>query len=161
MSAWSLARTLGTLSLATCASAFVLNARTVSEPTRWARAHTTASFSDAEVMPRAGFSKADQVARFEQAKQEQNGRYLDINTVFDGSYLKGKRVLVTGGNQGLGLAIVKELHTQVCALCVLLTCVFCLILGDDDRPTRASRRVPTWSSSAARAARTWTRCRAC
>jgi len=64
------------------------------------------------VMPRAGFSKADQVARFEQAKQEQNGRYLDINTVFDGSYLKGKRVLVTGGNQGLGLAIVKELHTQ-------------------------------------------------
>jgi NAD(P)-dependent dehydrogenase (short-subunit alcohol dehydrogenase family) len=55
------------------------------------------------------FSLPDQVARFQRAKDEGNQRYLDINTVYDGSYLKGKRVLVTGGNQGLGLAIVKQL----------------------------------------------------
>ena len=41
------------------------------------------------------YSLADQVARFERAKKEENGRYLDIKTVYDGSYLKGKRVLVT------------------------------------------------------------------
>lgn len=66
----------------------------------------------AEVVPRDGYSKADQVARFAAAKVEGNKRYLDIDTVFDGSYLKGKRVLITGGNQGLGLSIVKELSAQ-------------------------------------------------
>ena len=66
----------------------------------------------AEVAPREGYSKADQVARFAAAKAEGNQRFLDIDSVFDGSYLKGKRVLVTGGNQGLGLAIVKELSAQ-------------------------------------------------
>jgi len=65
-----------------------------------------------EVEPRAGYSKADQVARYAAAKAEKNSRYLDITTVYDGSYLKGKRVLLTGGNQGLGLAICKELHAQ-------------------------------------------------
>jgi len=58
------------------------------------------------------YSIADQVARFQRAKDESNGRYLDIDTVYDGSYLKGKRVLVTGGNQGLGLAITAELVAQ-------------------------------------------------
>lgn len=55
------------------------------------------------------FSIADQVARFERAKCEKNERYLNIASVFDGSYLKGKRVLITGGNRGLGLAITQEL----------------------------------------------------
>ena len=55
------------------------------------------------------YSMADQVARFARAKAENNERYLDINSVFDGGDLSGKRVLVTGGNRGLGLAIVKEL----------------------------------------------------
>jgi len=54
-------------------------------------------------------SLADQVARFERAKAEKNHRFLDVTTVFDGSYLKGKRVLVVGANRGLGLAITKEL----------------------------------------------------
>jgi len=58
------------------------------------------------------YSMADQIARFSRAKEEQNARYLDIDTVYDGSYLKGKRVLITGGNQGLGLAIAKELVAQ-------------------------------------------------
>lgn len=37
---------------------------------------------------------------------------LDITTVYDGSYLAGKRVLVTGGNRSLGLETVKELVAQ-------------------------------------------------
>lgn len=58
------------------------------------------------------YSIADQVARFERAKAEKNERYLNIASVFDGSYLKGQRVMITGGNQGLGLAITKELVKQ-------------------------------------------------
>ncbi|KAL3917917.1 MAG: hypothetical protein SGPRY_006212 [Prymnesium sp.] len=58
------------------------------------------------------YSLADQVARFERAKAEKNARFLDIDSVYDGSYLKGKRVLLTGGNQGLGLAITKELKSK-------------------------------------------------
>ena len=52
------------------------------------------------------------MARYAAAQAEGNARYLDINAVYDGSYLQGKRVLITGGNQGLGLAITKELVQQ-------------------------------------------------
>ena len=52
---------------------------------------------------------ADQVARFAKAKEENNPRYLDIESMYDGGDLSGKRVLVTCGNRGLGLAIIKEL----------------------------------------------------
>ncbi len=55
------------------------------------------------------YSIADQTARYAQAKSDNNSRYLNIESVFDGGDLSGKRVLVTGGNRGLGLAIVKEL----------------------------------------------------
>ena len=54
-------------------------------------------------------SLADQTARFTRAKEEKNERYLNIDSVYDGSYLKGKRVLITGGNRGLGLATTKQL----------------------------------------------------
>jgi len=58
------------------------------------------------------YSIPDQVARFARAQEEKNERYLNIESVYDGSYLKGQRVLVTGGNRGLGLEVVKELVTQ-------------------------------------------------
>ena len=54
-------------------------------------------------------SLADQVARFDKAKAEKNERYLNIESVYDGGDLSGKRVLVTGGNRGLGLEIAKQL----------------------------------------------------
>ncbi|KAH8047826.1 short chain dehydrogenase [Aureococcus anophagefferens] len=57
-------------------------------------------------------SLADQVARFAKAKKDNNARYLDITTVYDGSSLKGKRVLVTGGEQNLGLELMKEIVAQ-------------------------------------------------
>lgn len=58
------------------------------------------------------YSMADQPARFARAKKEDNKRYLDITTVYDGSFLKGKRVAVTGANRGLGLALATELSEQ-------------------------------------------------
>mmetsp|Transcript_6937 Transcript_6937/g.11660 ORF Transcript_6937/g.11660 Transcript_6937/m.11660 type:complete len:299 (-) Transcript_6937:277-1173(-) len=57
-------------------------------------------------------SIADQVKRFANAKATNDTRYLDITTVYDGSYLKGKRVLVTGGEQNVGLELVKEIVKQ-------------------------------------------------
>lgn len=51
----------------------------------------------------------DQPARFARAKTENNSRYLDITTVYDPSYLAGKRVAITGANRGIGLALAKEL----------------------------------------------------
>lgn len=54
-------------------------------------------------------SIADQQARFAHAKAENDERYLDINSVFDGSSLKGKTVIVTGGNRGLGFELTKLL----------------------------------------------------
>lgn len=62
----------------------------------------------------------DQPARFARAKKENNQRYLDITTVYDGSFLKGKRVAVTGANRGIGLALCTELAEQgakVVAIC--------------------------------------------
>jgi len=58
------------------------------------------------------YSDPDQPARFAKAKKEDNKRYLDITSVYDGSFLKGKRVAVTGANRGLGLALATEASEQ-------------------------------------------------
>ena len=55
------------------------------------------------------YTIADQPARFARAKKENNQRYLDIASVYDPSFLKGKRVAVTGANRGIGLALATEL----------------------------------------------------
>ena len=41
-----------------------------------------------------------------------NKRMLEIDSFYDPAYIKGKSVLVTGGNRGLGLAITNELIKQ-------------------------------------------------
>jgi enoyl-[acyl-carrier-protein] reductase (NADH) len=55
------------------------------------------------------YSLPDQAARFAKAKAENNERYLDITTVYDPAFLKGKRVAVTGANRGIGLQLATEL----------------------------------------------------
>lgn len=58
------------------------------------------------------YSLADQPARFAKAKADDNRRVLDIDSVYDGTYLRGLSVLVTGANRGIGLALTRELLSQ-------------------------------------------------
>lgn len=58
------------------------------------------------------YTIADQPARFARAKAEKNERYLNIESVYDPSYINGKRVAITGANRGIGLALAKELVAQ-------------------------------------------------
>ena len=51
----------------------------------------------------------DQPARFAQAKKDNNVRVLDLEKIYNPDFVKGKTVLVTGGNRGIGLAVTKEL----------------------------------------------------
>ena len=68
---------------------------------------TTLAMADSE-----RYTIPDQPARFARAKAENNERYLNIESVYDGSYLKGKRVAITGANRGIGLSLAKELVAQ-------------------------------------------------
>jgi len=68
----------------------------------------------------AEYSMADQQARFAAAKERKDERYLNIENVFDGSYLKEKKVVVTGGNRGLGLEIAKR--AKDCGAETVVTC---------------------------------------
>lgn len=62
--------------------------------------------------PPTEYSIPDQPARFAKAKQEGNKRMLDIDSFYNPAFVKGKTVVVTGGNRGLGLAITNELVKQ-------------------------------------------------
>jgi len=54
------------------------------------------------------YSLADQVQRFANAQADNNERFLNIDSVYNGNEIMGKRILVTGGNRGLGYEIVKQ-----------------------------------------------------
>jgi len=58
------------------------------------------------------YSDPNQKRRFATAKEENNQRVLDIESVYQGSKLKGKVALITGANRGLGLQIAKEMISQ-------------------------------------------------
>jgi len=69
-------------------------------------------------------SLADQVARFERAKEEKNERFLNIDSVYNGSYLSGKRVLLVGASRGLGFKLLQQLvadGAKVIATCRKVT----------------------------------------
>jgi len=55
------------------------------------------------------YSVPDQPLRVAQAKEANNQRFLDIDQFYKPELVKGKKVLVTGGNRGLGLALSQEL----------------------------------------------------
>jgi len=55
------------------------------------------------------YTIADQPARFSKGKAVNNVRMLDIDSIYNASFVKGKNVLITGCNRGIGLAITKEL----------------------------------------------------
>jgi NAD(P)-dependent dehydrogenase (short-subunit alcohol dehydrogenase family) len=54
------------------------------------------------------YSIADQKKRFAHAKEVNDQRFLNIDSVYNGGEISGKRILVTGGNRGLGLEITRQ-----------------------------------------------------
>jgi len=84
----------------------------VSRPSAITNANNVLSFAGARTPTLLNmaeeYSIPDQVKRFENAKTEKNERFLDIDSVYNGNEIMGKRILVTGGNRGLGFEIVKQ-----------------------------------------------------
>lgn len=62
--------------------------------------------------PAKKYSIPDQPLRFAQGKASNNTRMLDIDSLYQPDFVRGKVVVVTGGNRGIGLAISKELIKQ-------------------------------------------------
>jgi len=89
--------------LATPSSGFVIRSPS------FQRQVTSTAISMAE---EGRYTIADQPARFAKAKEENNPRVIDIDSMYDPSYLKGKRVAITGANRGIGLSLAKELVAQ-------------------------------------------------
>ena len=58
--------------------------------------------------PQPGFTEPDQVKRFAGAKEAGDVRVLDIDQVYDPSWMEGARVLITGANRGIGLGLAQE-----------------------------------------------------
>ncbi len=58
--------------------------------------------------PAPGFTEPDQVKRFADAKARGDPRVLDMDSVYDPSWMAGARVLITGANRGIGLALARE-----------------------------------------------------
>jgi|TARA_B100000683_G_scaffold34624_2_gene30302 NAD(P)-dependent dehydrogenase (short-subunit alcohol dehydrogenase family) len=83
-------------------------------------AATNAQSAFTSETPPEGFTTADQVKRFAQAKSANAPRVMDIDAVYDGSFLAGTRALVTGANRGVGLALCRELAAngaKIVAVC--------------------------------------------
>jgi NAD(P)-dependent dehydrogenase (short-subunit alcohol dehydrogenase family) len=74
-----------------------------------AKAGSPTTTTASRLMSASRYSIPDQELRFATAVKENNKRVLDIDSVYNPTYLKGKTALVTGGNRGLGLSIAKEL----------------------------------------------------
>ncbi len=55
------------------------------------------------------YTIADQPARFAKDKAAGNVRVMNLEKIYNPSFIRGKKVLVTGCNRGIGLAITKEL----------------------------------------------------
>ena len=69
----------------------------------------TAPVNGAAAQPPApGFTEPDQVKRFAEAKERKDPRVIDIDAVYDPSWMKGARVLITGANRGIGLGLAQE-----------------------------------------------------